>query len=81
MTKRTAACLFLAFFCLLTSVSCRSAEVIPDASTPKTKNQIQIGITFDSYIIERWIRDRDVFVATASDLGTGKCSECERGCR
>lgn len=28
-----------------------------------------IGLSFDSYIIERWERDRDVFVATAKDLG------------
>ena len=28
-----------------------------------------IGISFDSFLIERWQRDRDVFVSTASDLG------------
>ncbi|NBH83183.1 sugar ABC transporter substrate-binding protein [bacterium C-53] len=29
----------------------------------------QIGITFDSFVIERWQRDRDVFVATVNELG------------
>lgn len=32
-------------------------------------DKIQIGICFDSFLIERWERDRDVFVSTARDLG------------
>lgn len=36
----------------------------------ETKSEaIQIGITFDSFIIERWQRDRDVFVSAAQELG------------
>lgn len=31
--------------------------------------EVRIGITFDSFIIERWQRDRDVFVSTAKELG------------
>lgn len=31
--------------------------------------RIQIGITFDTFVLERWIRDRDVFVSTAKGLG------------
>lgn len=69
MTKKAAVCLFLAIICLFSGVGCSKDENIPDASSPEVNDQIQIGITFDSYIIERWIRDRDVFVATASDLG------------
>ncbi len=30
---------------------------------------IKIGISFDSFVIERWLRDRDVFVSTAGRLG------------
>ena len=30
---------------------------------------VRIGISFDSFVIERWLRDRDVFVATAQSLG------------
>lgn len=33
------------------------------------EDKIQIGLTVDSFVIERWIRDRDVFVATARELG------------
>ncbi len=32
-------------------------------------DQIEIGVTFDSFVIERWERDRDIFVTTAKDLG------------
>lgn len=33
------------------------------------ENKIKIGLSFDSFVIERWQRDRDVFVSTAQDLG------------
>ncbi|HHT96780.1 MAG TPA: sugar ABC transporter substrate-binding protein, partial [Clostridiales bacterium] len=31
--------------------------------------KIKIGLSFDSFVIERWQRDRDVFVSTAIELG------------
>lgn len=61
--------LLLAVICLFTMTGCRGSDQVLLESQPEDKAEIQIGITFDSYIIERWIRDRDVFVATASDLG------------
>lgn len=39
------------------------------AEENKEENKVQIGLTVDSFVIERWIRDRDVFVATARELG------------
>lgn len=33
------------------------------------EDKIQIGMSFDSFVIERWLRDRDVFVSTAKELG------------
>ncbi|MBQ8305857.1 MAG: substrate-binding domain-containing protein [Blautia sp.] len=30
---------------------------------------VRIGMSFDSFVIERWIRDRDVFVSSARELG------------
>jgi D-xylose transport system substrate-binding protein len=33
------------------------------------EKKIQIGLSFDSYVIERWQRDKEVFVSTAQDLG------------
>ena len=35
-----------------------------DENTP-----LQIGMSFDTFVLERWIRDRDIFVSTASELG------------
>ena len=39
----------------------------PDEKAPMSETQeekIRIGISFDSFVIERWLRDRDVFVET-----------------
>ena len=33
------------------------------------RKKIEIGMSFDSFVIERWLRDRDVFVSTAQRLG------------
>lgn len=33
------------------------------------QEKIQIGMIFDNFIMERWQRDRDVFVSTAKELG------------
>ena len=53
---------------LLLCVGCRTPE--PKEVTPTTKNETcTIGLSFDSFVIERWTRDRDVFVSTANDLG------------
>ncbi len=58
---------------LIMSVISFAGCTVPD---DKQKNEsqtdekrLQIGMSFDSFVIERWQRDRDVFVATARDLG------------
>ena len=33
------------------------------------QTMLQIGMSFDSFVIERWQRDRDVFVSMAKELG------------
>jgi glycosyltransferase involved in cell wall biosynthesis len=38
-------------------------------ASQKTDDALTIGLSFDSYVIERWTRDRDVFCATAGELG------------
>jgi D-xylose transport system substrate-binding protein len=38
-------------------------------NTDVEEEKIQIGLSFDSYVIERWQRDREVFVSTAQELG------------
>ena len=46
-----------------------AAQQETDGKEENGEKKIQIGLTVDSFVIERWIRDRDVFVATARDLG------------
>lgn len=36
---------------------------------PSEEKRITIGFSLDSLIVERWVRDRDVFVSTANALG------------
>lgn len=69
MRKRIA-CLVLAALLLgsLPFLGCAPAKqetggVGKDEKTPL------IGMSFDSFLIERWQRDRDIFVSTASELG------------
>ena len=59
--------LLCAAFLLLSGCMKQTSE--QDASEEYKEEAIQIGITFDSFIIERWQRDRDVFVSTAQELG------------
>lgn len=40
-----------------------------DAAYEEEDDKIQIGMSFDSFVIERWQRDRDVFVSVAKELG------------
>ncbi len=55
------ACLFLS--------GCARSRVQPETSKAVTSDRMQIGLSFDSFVIERWLRDRDVFVSTAESLG------------
>ena len=48
---------------------CSSKENPEDQNTGKEDDKIQIAMSFDSFVIERWQRDRDVFVSTAKELG------------
>ncbi len=48
---------------------CASGEDMRDESVATEEEKIQIGMSFDSFVIERWQRDRDVFVSMAKELG------------
>ena len=69
MKKRKTICLFLAMMLLLTS--CGEGEGGKNVNSPQEEEKIQIGMSFDSFVIERWQRDRDVFVSMAKELGAG----------
>lgn len=63
--------IFITFIvlCSLLLMSCSKAEPATVKKTESGDDRIQIGMSFDSFIIERWQRDRDVFVSTAKGLG------------
>lgn len=64
MNKRILAiCLILAM--LLTG--CMGKQDVSRNTAEDTK--IQIGFSFDNFVVERWQRDRDVFVSAAKELG------------
>lgn len=48
------------------------SSIIKEESQSEKANEpstLQIGMSFDTFVLERWIRDRDIFVSTASELG------------
>lgn len=57
-------------FLSLTLCGCASKDV-EKAELPQNveNDKIQIGMCFDSFVIERWIRDRDVFMTMAKEMG------------
>lgn len=66
--KRRIRCLLLAALLLFTTAGCGTAESDRETDAGEEK-KIQIGMSFDSFVIERWQRDRDVFVSVAKELG------------
>lgn len=48
---------------------CSKEEEANGQQTADEPEKLQIGMCFDSFIIERWQRDRDIFVSTARELG------------
>lgn len=59
-------CLLL-FSMLLTGCEFEKKETAENAE--EKKEELKIGLTFDSYVLERWTRERDIFGATAQKLG------------
>lgn len=66
--KRRIGCLALAALLLFIMAGCGKAESGRENVEGEEK-KIQIGLSFDSFVIERWQRDRDVFVSVAKELG------------
>ncbi|MCF0133738.1 MAG: substrate-binding domain-containing protein [Blautia sp.] len=62
------ALLLLCVFCIFVC-GCQKQQVNEETLESSNKESIQIGLSFDSFVIERWLRDRDVFISTAQGLG------------
>ena len=57
---------FAAVLCL---TGCQDTQPQQEKVNTPEESSLKIGLCFDSFIIERWQRDRDVFVSTAKELG------------
>lgn len=61
----------LSLLMISTILLCTGCKTPENNEVPATtdSDKLLIGLSFDSFVIERWTRDRDVFVSTANDLG------------
>lgn len=68
MWRKQFACFITALMLLLAICGCGKLESgrRDDAGE---EEKVRIGLSFDSFVIERWQRDRDVFVSVAKELG------------
>lgn len=66
--KSRIGCLALAVLLLFLAPACGTVESGRENETGE-EEKIQVGVSFDSFVIERWQRDRDVFVSVAKELG------------
>ena len=66
--KKTVYTALILLICFMFA-GCNSTKAETQSNVNAVKSSPTIGLSFDSYIIERWERDRDVFVSTAKELG------------
>lgn len=66
---KNAKVLMLVLAIVMLMCGCQKSEVSESKTVGAEKKKIQIGMSFDSFIIERWQKDRDIFVSLAKDMG------------
>lgn len=67
--SRAARVLALTVLLSLLLSACAGTENITEVTEKGSDDLISIGMSFDSFVIERWQRDKDVFASTAKELG------------
>ena len=60
--------LLVVLLLVLTVIGCGDTKTVINTEE-ETEERVQIGMSFDSFVIERWQKDRDVFVSAANTLG------------
>lgn len=63
------AALLLMIIAGLSFSGCSRDETAVEAKEKSEEDKIQIGLSIDSLLIERWSRERDIFVSKAQDMG------------
>jgi len=69
MKKKTAIIISALLIVLLTLTGCGDEVAQTDENTPAPRDGMEIGLSIDSLVIERWQRERDLFVSKATELG------------
>lgn len=69
MRKKWRKVVAIALLCVVTLGACGVQIGEVEEKEGEIEDKIQIGMCFDSFVIERWQRDRDVFVSMAKELG------------
>ncbi len=69
MKKKTAICISVLLFFLFTFTGCGAETIHDNELKSEQKDGIEIGLSIDSLVIERWQRERDLFVSKATELG------------
>lgn len=59
----------LLLVCVLMLTGCLAEAPGEDGEEQSQEKKVRIGMIFDTFVVERWQRDRDVFVSTAMELG------------
>ncbi len=67
--KRGISFILALVLCVLSLSACQREGADSSRKVKEDDDKISIGMCFDSFVIERWQRDRDVFVSTAKELG------------
>ena len=68
MKKKTGIFFLIGVMVVLLLTGCGSQREEVETADTSEEDKLQIGLSFDSFVIERWLRDRDMFVSTAQSL-------------
>ncbi len=69
MKNRIRTVFSLVLLALFLMTACSRQVEVEDTQTEKKDDELTVGMSFDSFLIERWQRDRDVFVDQCKSLG------------
>ena len=67
--KRRNSILTLISICLLATVGCSTINYDKTQAEEIEDTKIKIGLSVDSFLIERWQREKDIFISRAGELG------------
>ena len=66
--KKKAGMWLILLLLIFIMTGCGTSESTSETTDKEDADKLQIGLSFDSFVIERWLRDRDMFVSTAQGL-------------